>query len=344
VLDLSQWPLWLNITVFLAAAGAIALAGTKLAQTADAFADRTGLGEAIVGALLLGIITSLPGITASVTAALDGRPSLAVSNALGGIAAQTTFLAIADIFYRKANLEHAAASAANLLQVALLVTVLGLAMVTMTGPSVSVGPIHPGTPLLILAYLGGFWVVWRVQNNPQWRPKSTEKTVADEPEPDNTDAALLPMILKLLGGAVVVFVAGVLIAKTGGNLADQTGISESVVGGLFTAVATSLPELVTTIAAVRAGALSLAVGNIAGGNAFDVLFLCVADIAYLPGSIYHAAGPGELFIVSLAIVLNGVLLMGMVARQRQGPGRIGVEGLLILLIYAGGFGTVVFLL
>ena len=52
---------------------------------------------------------------------------------------------------------------------------------------------------------------------------------------------------------------------------------------LMTAVATSLPELVTTLAAVRRGAAQLAVGGIIGGNAFDVLFLSASDVAYRDG-------------------------------------------------------------
>ncbi len=110
---------------FLVCAVVIALAETKLARRADLIADRTGLGEAVIGAVLLGGSTSLPGITTSVATAWQGHPSLSISNAIGGIAVQTAFLAIADITYRRANLEHAAASAAKLTQGALLVSLLG---------------------------------------------------------------------------------------------------------------------------------------------------------------------------------------------------------------------------
>lgn len=87
-----------------------------MTKVADRLADKTGLGEAVVGALFLGGSTSLPGIVTSVTTAAGGHAELAISNAWGGIAAQTAFLGLADIVYPKANLEHAAASAANLSQ------------------------------------------------------------------------------------------------------------------------------------------------------------------------------------------------------------------------------------
>ena len=63
-------------------------------------------------------------------------------------------------------------------------------------------------------------------------------------------------------------------------IAEKTGISQTVVGGYFTAVATSIPELVTTIAAVRRGALTLAVGGIVGGNMFDMVFIASRITSY----------------------------------------------------------------
>jgi cation:H+ antiporter len=73
-------------------AAAIALVGTRLTRVVDQLADRTGLGEAVAGAVLLGAATSFSGIVVSVTAAAKGNPELAISNALGGIAVQTFFL------------------------------------------------------------------------------------------------------------------------------------------------------------------------------------------------------------------------------------------------------------
>ena len=102
--DIQSLPLpWLS-ALFIASALLIAYFGSKMAAIADVLADRTGLGEALIGAVLLGAGTSISGIVTSITTAASGAPELAVSNAMGGIAAQTMFLALADIFYRKVNL------------------------------------------------------------------------------------------------------------------------------------------------------------------------------------------------------------------------------------------------
>jgi cation:H+ antiporter len=331
----STAPLSLAIPLFLAAAAAIGLAGTRMAGLADRIADRSGLGEAMVGGIFLGATTSLPGIAASVTAALDGLPSLAVSNAIGGIAAQTVFLAVADLFYRRANLEHAAASVPNLVHATMLVILLTLVMLFITGPAWP-GRVHPGTWLLILAYLLGLRLAFRSSSSPMWYPRKTSLTRTDVPDGKQQQESLLRLVAEFAGVALVVLVAGMTIARAAGTIVHTTGISESVMGGVFTAISTSLPELVTTVAAVRRGALTLAVSDIVGGNAFDVLFLCMADVAYAPGSIYHAVGASELFFVGVALLLNLVLLLGLIHREERGLANIGFESVLVIAIYALG--------
>jgi len=120
------WTLLQSSLVFALCALVIAIAGTRITRVVDQLADSTGLGEATAGAVLLGAATSLAGSVLSVTAAYRGHAELAVSNAPGGIAVQTFFLAIADIVYRRANLEHAAASAPNMMQNGLLIALLAL--------------------------------------------------------------------------------------------------------------------------------------------------------------------------------------------------------------------------
>jgi cation:H+ antiporter len=105
---------------------------------------------------------------------------------------------------------------------------------------------------------------------------------------------------------------------------------------VFAALATSLPELVTAVAAVRRGALNLAVGDVIGGNAFEVLFLGAADVVWRPGSIYHEFTAENRFTAVLAILMTGVLLLGMLRRERHGIAGIGFESALVLLLYLGG--------
>lgn len=328
----------LGILLAIAGAGALVvlLAGLRMTALADRIADRTGLGEAVVGGVLLGAATSFSGTVVSFTAALDGRASLAFANGVGGIAAQTAFLAVADIMYRRANLEHAAAELTNLFQCGLLLLLLAVPLAAFSAPEVTIWGIHPASVVLVLVYGFGVAATARLREAPMWEPVKTDDTRADTPDAgDEADNPADGLILKFLVLMAVMGGAGWVISGIGGALTDRLDVSASLVGALMTAVITSLPELVTTLAAIRRGALQLAVGGIIGGNTFDTLFLTISDLGYRDGSIYHAINSSDLFWLTTGLLMTAVLLLGLIYRERQGPGGIGRESLVILGIYLG---------
>jgi cation:H+ antiporter len=332
------------LLVTLALAGlTILVCGIRMTGLADRIADRTGLGEALIGGVLLGAATSLSGSVVSVTAALDGRASLAFSNGVGGIAAQTAFLALADILHRRANLEHAAAELANVFQGALLVLLLTIPIIAYAGPDVTIFGVHPGSFILLLVYGVGVVASKRVREDPMWRPvgtSMTEKDSPDEEESDNRGNIRLFVVFGVL--MLIMGVAGWMVAKVANELTDRYDLSASLVGALMTAIVTSLPELVTTLAAVRRGALQLAVGGIIGGNTFDTLFLTFSDVSFRDGSIYHALERPDFFWLATGLAMTSVLLLGLIVRQRAGPGGIGFESMGILGIYLMAIGVQAF--
>lgn len=318
----------------------IAVAGIWLARLADILAHRSGLGEAVMGAVFLGATTSLSGMATSFSAAVAGHADLAVSNALGGIAAQIAFLAIADLAYPKANLEHAAASQANLVQGALLVALLGVPLIAMSAPDVTVLAVHPASVIIVVGFAFGLRLIARAAHTPMWHPRRTAETRSGARRPPDMarwrrhSSPALWLYFAVLAG--IVALAGYTIARSGAAVAAQTGLSETGVGGVFTAVTTSLPELVTAVAAVRRGALILAVSDILGGNCFDVILVTISDIGYREGSIYHTLTGRHVMIVALATMLTAILLLGLLRRERHGIANIGFESVLVLAIYAGG--------
>jgi cation:H+ antiporter len=201
--------------------------------------------------------------------------------------------------------------------------------------------VHPISLLLLGFYAFGLRLASATRREPAWRPVRTLDTVIDGPDEDDGGIKPSRVWLGFATSVLVVGVAGWLLGLSGIALVRHTGLSETLVGSLFTAVATSLPELVTAVAAVRHGALTLAVGGIIGGNTFDVLFLAFADIAYRDGSLYHAIGPQPLFIISLTILLTAILLLGLIRRERRGVANIGFESMAVVVCYGIGLLTLV---
>jgi cation:H+ antiporter len=216
--------------------------------------------------------------------------------------------------------------------VMLTLPLLGLAM-----PQVALGGIHPVSVLMCAAYIQGLRMVSHTHSRPMWLPRRTSETRTGDADTAKRGSPVRRLWLQFALAGAATALGGWLLAITAVPIARQTGLSETVVGGLLTGLTGSLPELVTALAAVRMGALTLAVGDILGGNAFDALIVAFSDWAYLDGSIFVAAGPEQGFLLALATLLTSVLLMGLVYREKHGIGNIGLESFVVLTLYVGAF-------
>lgn len=219
----------------------------------------------------------------------------------------------------------------------LMIVLLAVVLLGAVAPPVTVLGIHPATVLLIATYGYGLYLSRKAATAPMWQPERTGATREDVPQPAPGGERTSRLWLQFAGLAVIVATAGYVVANSGVNLSEQTGLSGTTVGAFLTAVATSLPELVTTLAAVRLGALTLAVAGIVGGNTFDALFVAAADVAYREGSIYAAISQADLFVLGWTMLIVGTLTAGLLQRERKG---IGFEGVAVLVLYAAGIAVV----
>lgn len=312
------------LPLFALATALVALVAPRLAKVADQLGTRTGMGNSLAGAVFLGACTSVPGLVVTVSATLRGDVELAAANAVGGVAAQTTFLALADVAYRRGPLTRDAVSPRALSQVALLLVLLAVPLLAVSGyPDATVlGRVHPASLALLVAYPAGMWVARR-------QPQRTGEETGGR-DSDEGGASIAGLWLRLAGYASVVGVAGYLISTQVGPIADSVGLTTVAAGALLTAAATSSPELLTAISAARRGQPALAVGDIVGGNNFDLLFLAVADLA-LAGSLYAELGPAFPLLIGVAVLLNAALLLGFVRGRPER--RVSPPNVLVLALY-----------
>jgi cation:H+ antiporter len=342
--------------VFAVGTVAVFAVGPRLARVVEVLADRLGIGQVLVGAVLLGVVTSLPGLVLTVTAAARGDAELAVANALGGVAAQTFFIAIADIVYRTGTLSSGVPTRQVSFQSAFLLVMLSLIVLALGSPDTEWVGVHPITPVIVIAYLVGLALSRNVDGDGQVALDDSADPSDDEGargglrgklgelEERPTErvrrlqsATTATLWVRFGVFASVLAASGFALAWSGSSIADRTALSATSVGVLLTAVATSTPELVTAVAAARSGAIGLAAGDIIGGNVFDTLFVAAADIAG-PGSIFGAAGESALLLAGLAMLLNALLLAGLV-RQGSGTRNVDVESIAIAGVWC--FGMVV---
>ena len=140
----------------------------------------------------------------------------------------------------------------------------------------------------------------------------------------------------LYGMAVVRLVAGYAVARAGGAVAEQSGLGAGFVGATLVAATTSLPELSTTIEAVRLRQYALAFSDIFGTNLLNVALIFVTDLAAPGPPVLAGEGRFALFGALLGVVLTSVYVVGLLERRDRTVWRLGIDSALVLLAYAGG--------
>lgn len=350
--DLTNNPLWLNAVIFAVSAGGVWLCGTKLSAYVDLIADRTGIGKAFAGALLLGGATSLPELATTITASLNGAAELAGTNLLGGVVMQIAVLAAVDGFIlRDRALTFFSPQAALLIQAVFLVFIVAMATAAVSsGELFSVGGVGFWPVLLGLMYLLGLWVLFQYEGDPRWepagqvgQPPQSARDLKDAHHEKFHNTSTTSITLRFLTAAAGVLVSGFVVARSGETLAEQTGLGQSFVGATLVALATSLPEVSTTVSAVRFGAYSMAAANILGTNSLEIALFLPADIAYRGGSIIDRLAPSSAFLGALGIMVTSVYLWGILERRDRTVLGFGQDSLTVLLLYLAGMTLFYFL-
>lgn len=345
-------PLWLNLVIFAISAAIIWWSGTRLEGHADVIARRTGLGQAFTGMLLLAAATSLPEVATTVTAiVVFDDATLAVHNLIGGVALQTAILVVADVGKgRRGALTFFSPKFVLLIEGVGLLLLLQIVIAGMTAKGFPVVlDVSLWLVLLLLAYVGLMYLVYRYRDQQPWKPIRTEQDdaargVAEEPqngqgEERSTRRATLGFLL--MSGLVLL--GGWAATSSAEALAHQTGLGSAFLGATLLALATSLPEVSTTVTAARRGRYATSISNIFGSNALDVGLLFLADVLYRNGSVLAHSPDSLVFVATLATGMTCVYLWGLMERENRTVWRMGTDSLAVLIVYLGGVTVLYFI-
>jgi cation:H+ antiporter len=333
---------WLHVLVFIVASAAIWWAGTRLETYAGEISERTRLGQAFTGVLLLAAATSLPELATTLTAAVAlDNPTLAVHNLLGGVAFQTVILVVADrATPKKGALTFFSPRFALLVQGVGLMVLLQLVIAgTMSRGAPVVASVSTWLVVVPATYVGVMYLTYRHRDQARWVPadheESEDGSAQDEGSSSPPGGSLRGVSLRFAGASVVVLAAGWFVTNSVDALAERSGLGSAFLGATLLAAATSLPELSTTISAVRSGRHTMAISNVFGSNAFDVSLLLVADIGHRQGSVLAHAEPSVVFVAAVGTIMTGLYLWGLLEREKRVILGVGWDSLAALVVYLG---------
>lgn len=334
-IDPAQLPLPLLLLVFAAAAVAVWRFGFRLTRLVDDISDRTGIGQAFGGMLLLGGITSLPELATVSTSAATGNAPLAVNNLIGSAAINLILLAVADVLYGKGALTKVAAKPGILMQGTLGMVLMASVAFAIATREIDLFGVTGAWSLLLAA--GCVWALRLAARFPKkhsWEVVDPDET--PERETERPDRSLSRLYISLAGTALSILVAGFVLSQGGDAIAQKTGLSASLVGFLLVGFATSLPELSSVTAAARMQRYELAVGDIFGTNLFNVALLFVVDLIYRGPPVLSQAGRFETIGALMAVLISGAFVIGLLERRDKAVLRMGYDSLAAIVIFALG--------
>ena len=311
---------------FIVSAAVIVIAATQLAKYGDVIAVRTRLGGMFIGLLLLAGATSLPEVLTTVSSLSQGVPNLAAGNLLGSNMFNMLLLAVIDLagqnqrVLRKAALKHALSGSLAVLMIALAVFFI-LARI-----DVRVGWVGIDSIILMLTYGAAIYLI---QSN------SGSIAAVETEIPEKFPSLMRGMIGFLIAAGVLAIVTPIMVRASAG-IAEVTGLGTSFVGTTLVAVVTSLPELVTTLAALKLGADDMAIGNLFGSNMFNMFALGLTDLFYLDGLFLSIIDPAFLLVSVIGLIMTLMALIGNLARIERRLWFLEIDALMLILVYIGG--------
>jgi cation:H+ antiporter len=328
---LPWWSIWLQ---FFLITGAITYSGARLSHYGDVLAEKTGMGRTWMGLVVLAAVTSLPESSTGASAVLwVNAPNITAGDLLGSCVFNLLILALVDLFYPPSPV-LTAADRGHLLAAAFGVIMLGVAVLGVMAPlplaALKFSHFGFSTPVLMACYLVAMRCIFRYQ-----RRERTAYLAEKQEEPHYAALSLQAATLKFSLNAGVVMAAGIWLPRVAADLAQLMGWHQSLVGTVFVAASTSLPELVVTLGALQLGAVDLAVGNLFGSNLFNLFLLGVMDLLYFPAPLLRVVAPEHAGTGLMAILMTGIAAAELVYRPQKKTLRwLSLGAFSLALLYA----------
>ena len=278
----------------------------------SALAFRLGIPQLVIGLTIVAMGTSAPEAAVSITSALKGNEGITVGNVVGSnIMNILLILGIASVI-----VPLAVQKSTRMIEIPYMIAITVLfGVLGYTGEMVT--RVEGGILwIAFLIYLG--YLLWMAKKG------------KEDNEPDEKQKSLPVQLLMILAGLICIVLGSDFVVDGATEIAKVIGISERIIGLTIVAFGTSLPELVTSIAAARRGNADIAIGNIVGSNVFNILF--VAGTSALISPIVFESK----FVLDTAVATAAAVLLLVCVCNKEGKlKRSG--GIIMLAAYAAYF-------
>ncbi len=280
----------------------------------------------LVGILLMAAATSLPELLTSLSSVRQNTPNIAAGNLLGSNAFNMLMLAILDITHRSQRILRSAAKR-HALTGSLAVLMIGLVLFFLDADiDFKLGWVGIDSLIIMAAYVVSVKII---------SVETKTETKTETEIPPGTPKLWVGIVGFMAAAGVLVFVTPVMVSSST-EIAVITGLGTSFIGTTLVALVTSLPEAVTTIAAIRIGASDMAIGNLFGSNMFNMFAIGFTDLFYLDGQFLSIIDPSFVLVGMIGLLMTTIGLVGNLAKLEKRILSMEVDATVLFILYFAG--------
>lgn len=322
--------LYLIVSGFIVCVAVIINSGTRLSYWGNKIADLTGMGKAWIGLILMASVTSLPELITGISSvAIVKAPDLAAGDIFGSCVFNLLILSLLDARIKQPLFSIVKSSH-------IVAAIFGIILLMVAGVAIYLSDEIPSflwmssfTFILFAIYIVAVWGIFKYEH-----AALIESPPSAVPYSNIRSADLKKAIGGYAINALMVVGAAVFLPYFGEHIASYTGLNNTFFGTFFIAAVTSLPELVVSLAALRMGALDMAVGNLLGSNVFNMFILGIDDVFYREGSLYKNISSSHLLSVFVTIIMTAIVGLGLLFKpKKKQVWLLSLDTFIILFLY-----------
>lgn len=288
---------------------------------------KTHVSELVLGATIVSFATTLPELTVSLCASINNQTTMSLGNAVGSIICNTGLILGLVAFISPFKVDRKMFLSKSTL---LLISILGLVIVGLDGT------VNEKDSIVLLIILAIFMYT---NYKSVTSEKVSKRSAVNLQEKKNTDTKvgeLLKIICLFLLGLVMMVAGSRLLVDNGSKLAEFIGIPQGIISLTIIALGTSLPELVSSLTAIRKKHHAISVGNVLGANILNIT--SVIALSSIPNDIPILSQNVNIdYPFMIALIL--MLILPTIKKNKL----YRFQGLMLLLLYGAYITTLYFM-
>ncbi|GAB4433165.1 MAG: calcium/sodium antiporter [bacterium] len=292
---------------FIVCSAVIIYSGTNLSKYGDIIAEKSGLGRTWIGLLLMASVTSLPELITGISSVTYAdTPNIAVGDVLGSCMFNILILAMLDLAHHKTPI-LSKTSLGNVLSAAfgILLMIMVVTSILFVSKIPLLGWLSVHSIFIVLIYFIAVRIIF------QYEKKQMSEFINDMAL-KYEDITKNEAVFYYSINAVFVIAAAFFLPKIGEHIALSTGLGQTFIGNILIASTTSFPEIVVSFAAVKIGAIDLAVSNLFGSNIFNIFILAIDDALFFKGNLLAYADKTHIVSGIAAIAMTSIAIVDIV--------------------------------